>query len=350
MTLDAALNTTAPHGRPAVGPTGPADGPGWAGATTDDATRVYLALVRMPLPTRELLLAQGLPLLRLEPALATLSEWGLVILGRHGEIEVPPPADSLARHALRLERRASAARASADGLARVYHEARASGLVNADLGVEVLHDLGAVSRAAGDAVARAQDTVRMFRGMTLWTRQSIDATLASHREPSVGVGGRLIDMLTVWDSAVLELPDVLPLMAARREGRETQRFLPLIPISIVVVDDHTCIVEWTGNADEHGAQGLLGTSKGAVTAGRALFERFWQLATPVSPPDEPQELEERDTMVLRLMAAGVADASIARQTGISQRTVERRVRYLMERLGAQTRFQAGVQASRRGWI
>ncbi|MDQ2757215.1 MAG: LuxR C-terminal-related transcriptional regulator [Actinomycetota bacterium] len=50
------------------------------------------------------------------------------------------------------------------------------------------------------------------------------------------------------------------------------------------------------------------------------------------------------------MSAGVADASIARQTGVSQRTVERRIRSLMERLGAGTRFQAGVQAVRRGWL
>ncbi len=318
----------------------------------DDSTGVYLALIRMPRPTRELLLAHGLPAVRLDRALAVLAEWGLVVLGSHGAIDVPPPAESLARHALRLERRASAARASADGLARVYYEARASGLVGSDLGVEVLADLDAVSQATSDAVSRATDTVRIFRGMTLRTRQIIDAPMTSHREPTVGVGGRVVEMLTVWDSAVLELPEVLPVMRARREGGETQRFLPLFPISGIVVDDHTCIVEWTGAGD--GAQGLLGTSAGAVAAGRALFDRFWQLATPGVTPgataEGMQEMPERDVTILRLMAAGVADASIARQTGISQRTVERRVRYVMERLGARTRFQAGVQATRRGWI
>jgi DNA-binding NarL/FixJ family response regulator len=35
---------------------------------------------------------------------------------------------------------------------------------------------------------------------------------------------------------------------------------------------------------------------------------------------------------------------------VSQRTVERRVRALMDQLGAGTRFQAGVQAGRRGLI
>jgi len=50
------------------------------------------------------------------------------------------------------------------------------------------------------------------------------------------------------------------------------------------------------------------------------------------------------------MAAGAPDASIARQAGVSQRTVERRLRSLMDRLGAETRFQAGVLAVHRGWL
>ena len=54
--------------------------------------------------------------------------------------------------------------------------------------------------------------------------------------------------------------------------------------------------------------------------------------------------------ILTLLAAGASDATIARQSGISQRTVERRVRALMDQLGAGTRFQAGVQAARRGWL
>jgi len=60
--------------------------------------------------------------------------------------------------------------------------------------------------------------------------------------------------------------------------------------------------------------------------------------------------ERRDQMILALLAAGAPDATIARQAGVSQRTVERRVRALMDQLGAGTRFQAGVQAARRGMI
>jgi DNA-binding CsgD family transcriptional regulator len=328
-------------------------GPGTGGSISDESTRVYQAVVRMPQPSRELLLAQGLPAGRVDLALRALAEWGLLVLDGDGSISVPPPAEAMAEHAARLELEASAARASAEGLSRAYHEARELAADRSDLGLEVLADLDAVQQTTLEAVARSTGVVRMFRGMTVQTRELMDAPLSSHRQPSVGTGGRLVELLTVWDSAVLELPAVLPVMAARREGRETQRFLPLFPISVVVVDDQTAVVEWTGSGA--GAQGLVGRSPGAVTAGRALFERFWQLGTPMTPDmvpehQEHEELDERDTTVLRLMAAGVADASIARQAGISQRTVERRVRHVMQRLNASTRFQAGVQASRRGWI
>ncbi|NUR97005.1 MAG: LuxR family transcriptional regulator, partial [Kribbellaceae bacterium] len=35
---------------------------------------------------------------------------------------------------------------------------------------------------------------------------------------------------------------------------------------------------------------------------------------------------------------------------VSERTVARRIGRLQEALGAQTRFQLGVQASRQGWL
>lgn len=65
---------------------------------------------------------------------------------------------------------------------------------------------------------------------------------------------------------------------------------------------------------------------------------------------QEKQLDVRDTRILALLSDGRSDSTIARASGISLRTVERRVRSLMDRLGAKTRFQAGVQAARRGWI
>jgi DNA-binding CsgD family transcriptional regulator len=318
----------------------------WLESPNDDSTRVYLSVIRMARPTRELLLAQGIPAARLDPALQILAERGLISLRSGGVVEVPPPLTALTQHALMLERRASAARAAADGLSRIYNASR-SGDDDARGTLEVLTDLEHVGAATNEAVALAEHSVRCLRGMTARTVEVMSSPLASHREPTIGAGGRRVDMITVWDTQVLEMPGALTALSARREGGEFQRSMTNVPISVVVVDEATCIVEWTGEG--RGPQGLRGHARGAVLAGLRVFERFWQLGTPIGE-DADGELDARDATVLRLMAAGVTDAAIARQTGFSQRTVERRVRHVMERLGAQTRFQAGVQAVHRGWL
>ena len=44
------------------------------------------------------------------------------------------------------------------------------------------------------------------------------------------------------------------------------------------------------------------------------------------------------------------DEQIARELGLSLRTVRRRVAEVLDELGATSRFQAGVEAVRRGWV
>ncbi|MFE7403445.1 helix-turn-helix transcriptional regulator [Streptomyces sp. NPDC057557] len=52
-------------------------------------------------------------------------------------------------------------------------------------------------------------------------------------------------------------------------------------------------------------------------------------------------LSQADGKLLSLLVAGVADTAIASQTGLSRRTVQRRIQNLMERAGAGTRMQPG---------
>jgi DNA-binding NarL/FixJ family response regulator len=55
-------------------------------------------------------------------------------------------------------------------------------------------------------------------------------------------------------------------------------------------------------------------------------------------------------LLLSQLAGGAKDEQIARALGLSVRTVRRRVAELLVELGADSRFQAGVEAVRRGWI
>ncbi len=346
----APIDPLVPPGAPSpAAPLVPLSGSVLDDAVESAATRVYLALLRMERPTRELLLAQGIPAATLDPALGVLHARGLIHLGPLGSLDVPPPLSSIPLHALDLERRAQQVRAAAHELTQVYYNARSRDH-DADTGVKLLPDLDDVGAQTNLIVANAQRELLSARTLTLRTHEILAAPLESHREPSVGVAGRRIEHRTVWDTGVLELPGAADVLAARAEGGEVQRFLTRVPMTFVVVDDASCLIEWS-SINEPGPQGILVQTRGLVLAALAVFERLWELSTPlVRGAASYDELDQRDASILRLMAAGVPDASIARQTGVSQRTVERRIRSLMDRLSAETRFQAGVQAVHRGWL
>jgi DNA-binding NarL/FixJ family response regulator len=89
-------------------------------------------------------------------------------------------------------------------------------------------------------------------------------------------------------------------------------------------------------------------TRGVVDALRLLFEVLWRQGAPM-PGTQPAG-DRRNLQVLRLLAAGAKDETIARQLGLSLRTVRRRVAEQISELGATTRFQAGVEAARRRLI
>ncbi|SDK53829.1 helix-turn-helix domain-containing protein [Nonomuraea jiangxiensis] len=57
-------------------------------------------------------------------------------------------------------------------------------------------------------------------------------------------------------------------------------------------------------------------------------------------------LSPREWQVLQLLAQGCTDEAVARNLGVSLRTVRRITADLMERLDARSRFQAGLKAAR----
>ncbi|MEU8434931.1 helix-turn-helix transcriptional regulator [Streptomyces sp. NPDC029216] len=89
---------------------------------------------------------------------------------------------------------------------------------------------------------------------------------------------------------------------------------------------------------------------------RGIFEQAWTHATAfvdtttLGAEALEQAARDIDTTLLRLLAAGLKDETIARRLGMSLRTVRRRVADILERLGAESRFQAAVIATRTGLL
>lgn len=61
-------------------------------------------------------------------------------------------------------------------------------------------------------------------------------------------------------------------------------------------------------------------------------------------------LDEEDLRLLRLLATGVPLETVARRSGMSERTVRRRIRAICDRLGVTAPIQAVVWAVRRGML
>lgn len=144
--------------------------------------------------------------------------------------------------------------------------------------------------------------------------------------------------------ALHDAPDVL---AARLAAGEEIRVLPELPTRLLVVgDSHAVVPEPLGLADLPLA---VVRQRGVVEAMTSWFEELWgRAAVPALVETEPR-LDLR-RFLLEQLATGAHDEQIARKLGISLRTVRRRVSALMAELGADSRFQAGVEAARRGWL
>lgn len=71
-------------------------------------------------------------------------------------------------------------------------------------------------------------------------------------------------------------------------------------------------------------------------------------APAVSPAGRPRD--KRQLALLRMLASGLTDQTISRHLGMHERTVRRKVAELAASLHAASRFQAGVNAAKAGWL
>jgi sugar-specific transcriptional regulator TrmB/DNA-binding CsgD family transcriptional regulator len=134
---------------------------------------------------------------------------------------------------------------------------------------------------------------------------------------------------------------------------EEARIHGAIPMKLAIADRREAILPLS--FEQTPEQALVVHGSNLLTALVALFDLLWDLAVPLPPTREAVMLAGREASSLgvegeeiaQLMAAGLSDQAIARQLGISLRTLNRRFSAMLRELGAQTRFQAGIQVARR---
>lgn len=130
------------------------------------------------------------------------------------------------------------------------------------------------------------------------------------------------------------------------------RLAPSLPSRLLIVDSEVAMVPVMASPDDLSGGALIVHRSGILDSLIALFEGLWSHGTPLleSAPSSPDDLEETDARILRLLNAGLTDHKVSNQLGLSARTVQRRMSRLMERAGVETRLQLGVAAKQRGWL
>ncbi|MGW1075177.1 LuxR family transcriptional regulator [Streptomyces sp. NPDC002537] len=126
-----------------------------------------------------------------------------------------------------------------------------------------------------------------------------------------------------------------------------------VPAEFVLTDRAVALVSLSPRADGAGEPAALLVRPGELLASLTdLFEDVWQRALPVrgrTGEDPAEGPDAVDLEVLSLLLIGLTDTSVARQLGLGLRTVQRRVKRLMELAGVTTRLQLGRHAAERGW-
>jgi DNA-binding CsgD family transcriptional regulator len=155
----------------------------------------------------------------------------------------------------------------------------------------------------------------------------------------------------VYDRAGLDMPGRLTAIRGLMEGGEQARVAAAVPVKMFVADDKLGLISLDRPVTSDSALVIHGSS--LLDTLIALFEEIWSDAVPMrfdAPEAANSPRHEHHRTLLGLLAAGLTDEAIARQMEWHPRTAQRHVKSLMTELGAQTRFQAGLQAVRRGWL
>ena len=278
--------------------------------------------------------------------LAPLVERGIAQV-EDSRLFVLTPAEAVVRMVEVSAESAAAAHARLEAVGRALPYLTASNVRPADADMEEVHPVDGEISSGGEPVQLLASLIRESRGDLLWLRpdqfrKPREDAMAQIVGEQVQKGRRSRAIYPV--RALHEAADTL---ALRSSVGEEIRLLPQLPTRMFIIGTtHVILPEPLGFVDEPRS---LVRQRGWVEAMTLWFECLWEKASPLTSASQRGGTDMR-TFLLQQLAAGAQDEQIARRLGVSLRTVRRRVADLMSELGAESRFQAGVEASKRGWI
>lgn len=260
-----------------------------------------------------------------------------------------------------------ATRAAVDELVDLFHNGQSPG-PDTDA-IQVLHGAEALGHWFVRLQQEARDEVLSL------DRPPYALTFTNPIEPvTLGQGVRY---RVVYAPEALDQPGGLDEIRRQVAGGEQARVMPGLLLKMTVADRRRALLPLSLDFTEVRA---VVVHRSTLLDGLVdLFESYWRRAVPLShvladraaveraapladgtgpgtqraepaPHGSDDGIDHDDRELLAMLVSGLKDEAVARQLGWSLRTMRRRVQRLHQRLGATNRFQAGVQAARRGWI
>ncbi|MER6583565.1 helix-turn-helix domain-containing protein [Nonomuraea sp. NPDC001023] len=306
--------------------------------------QIYRTLLRRPRTTLpELATHTGRSTVALRRACSRLEALGLVSRMAGRPVRYVPTRPDVAVAALISRREEGLAQARLAALALLAETPRTENLAPEEL-VEVVQGQAAVVQRFTQLQQTATEELLVL------DRPPYAQDPSQQNAPEMERLAHGLVVRGIYDASALEIPGKLRLAQESAAAGEQARVSPEVPMKLAIADRRTAILPLNADASAHSGSAVIVHSSSLLDALVTLFEVLWRTALPLPLYDarsRPADLP--DPELFTLLAAGLKDEAVARQLGVSLRTVHRRVSELMDRLGARTRFQAGLLAARRGW-
>ncbi|WP_407566092.1 LuxR C-terminal-related transcriptional regulator [Streptomyces sp. 184] len=320
------------------------------GVLASDEALYRLLLRQPPVDLAGLAAAAGRTEAETAPAIDRLTELGLVTLlpGAPVRLVATRPDAAVDQLTVRWQDQVSVARTAATALL-------------ADLPVERRHrpeDQVEILFGRGSVAARFDRLQRSVRSeLLVLDRPPYAQEPAEPNRAELEILARGARVRGLYAPEALQVPGAFDIFEAVVAAGEQARVHTDVPLKLAVADASTAILPFSREAHEMVDSAFVIHEGALLDALVQLFELLWAAAVPVPGPwsgggaeGEPATDAAADRQLVTLLAAGLKDEAVARRLGVSARTLNRRVSALMQRLGARTRFQAGLQAARDGAV
>jgi sugar-specific transcriptional regulator TrmB len=279
-------------------------------------------------------------------ALARLRELGLVT-----RVPGDPPRWSAAPPSTALDALVSAHSRALAGAAQRIAEldqrfTRAVTRHGSPAGVEVIHGRAAILRNAAQMQHDVREQIRACDAPPYPEANPAEVNTTELDHLRRGIRYRIL-----YDRRALDVPGRLADLEAGIAAGEEARVAD-VPLKMTIVDQSVAVLPVQHPPDVESR--VVVRDPVLLQALSALFEMYWERALPLRVSNGRAQLsgdgEGPSPDEAQLLVAGLTDHEIAAQLQLSDRTVRSRVRAMMARLDATTRFQAGYQAVARGWL